>query len=46
VPPTQQPAGQVLPSHEQVPLVVSQSPFEHVPHVAPAVPHRLAFWLA
>ncbi len=37
-PPTQQPFGQVLTSHEQVPLVVSQTPFEHGPHAAPPVP--------
>jgi hypothetical protein len=46
VPPTQQPVAQVLASQEQVPLVVSQSPFEQVPHVAPPVPHWVPFWVA
>jgi hypothetical protein len=38
-PPLQQPFGQVLESHEQVPLVVSQRLFEHVAQAAPPVPH-------
>ncbi len=46
VPPLQHPPGQVLASQEQVPLVVSQSPFEHVVQVAPPVPHCDAVWLA
>ncbi len=37
----QQPVGQVVASQVQVPLVVSQSPFEHAAQVAPAVPHEL-----
>ena len=39
VPPLQQPVGHVLASQEQVPLVVSQTPFEHIEHVAPPLPH-------
>jgi hypothetical protein len=46
VPPTQQPVAQVLPSQEQVPLVVSQSPFAHVPQAAPPVPHWDPVWVA
>jgi hypothetical protein len=38
-PPLQQPFGQVFESHEQVPLVLSQTLFEHVLHAAPPVPH-------
>jgi hypothetical protein len=39
VPPLQQPLGQVSESHEQVPLVVSHTLFEHAAHAAPPVPH-------
>jgi hypothetical protein len=39
VPPLQQPFGHVLESHEQVPLVVSHSPFEQDVHAAPPLPH-------
>jgi hypothetical protein len=39
-PPLQQPAGQVTASHEQVPLVVSHSPFAQLLHAAPPVPQR------
>jgi hypothetical protein len=46
VPPTQHPVAQVLASQEQVPLVVSQSPLEQVPQLAPPVPHWDAFWFA
>ncbi len=38
-PPLQQPAGQVLASHEQVPVVLSHSPLAHEPHAAPPLPH-------
>ncbi len=39
MPPLQQPLGQVVESHEQVPLVVSHRPFVHDEHAAPPVPH-------
>jgi hypothetical protein len=39
MPPLQQPFGQVLTSHEHVPLVLSQRPLEHVAQAAPPVPH-------
>jgi hypothetical protein len=39
VPPTQQPFGQVLASHEQMPLVVSQRPLGQAAHAAPPLPH-------
>jgi len=39
VPPLQQPVGQVLASHWQEPLVVSQRLFAHAAQVAPPVPH-------
>ena len=39
VPPLQQPLGQVLPSHEQTPVVLSQRPFPQDPHAAPPFPH-------
>ena len=39
MPPLQQPVEHVLTSHEQVPFVVSQTPFEHGEHKAPACPH-------
>ena len=35
----QQPAGHVVASQEQVPFVVSQTPFEHDLQAAPPVPH-------
>ncbi len=35
----QQPFGQVFASHEHVPFVVSQRPFEQDVHAAPPVPH-------
>jgi hypothetical protein len=40
VPPLQHPDGHVLASQEQVPFVLSQTPFTHVPHAAPPVPQR------
>jgi hypothetical protein len=39
VPPLQQPAGHVVVSQLQVPVVVSQSPFAHEAHAAPPAPH-------
>jgi hypothetical protein len=45
-PPLQQPFGHVLLSHAQVPFVVSQSPFEQVPQVAPLAPHSVGVWAA
>ncbi len=39
VPPTQQPPGQVWASQEQVPFVVSQTPFAHEVQAAPPAPH-------
>lgn len=42
VPPLQQPPGHVTPSHEQVPVPVSQRPFAQTAHAAPAAPHSLA----
>jgi hypothetical protein len=42
VPPLQQPLGQVLVSHEHVPLVVSHRPLAHAAHAWPPVPHWLA----
>ncbi len=39
VPPLQQPFGQVLASHEQVPLAVSQTLFAQAVQAAPPVPH-------
>lgn len=41
-PPTQQPLGQVVLSQEQVPLVVSQSPFAQLEHALPPLPHCAA----
>jgi hypothetical protein len=38
-PPLQQPFGQVLASHEQVPLVVSHRPLAHAAQATPPVPH-------
>ena len=38
----QQPFGQLALSHTQLPLVVSQMPFEHAVQVAPAAPHWLS----
>jgi hypothetical protein len=38
-PPLQHPLGQVLSSHWHVPFVLSQRPFGHGAHFAPAVPH-------
>ena len=38
-PPTQQPFGHVAPSQEQLPKLVSQSPFVHDVHAAPPFPH-------
>ena len=38
-PPLQHPCGHVVESHAQAPLVVSQRPFAHVAHAAPAAPH-------
>ena len=40
-PDEQQPLGQVSASQEQLPLVVSHSPFEHDVHAAPPFPHWL-----
>lgn len=40
----QQPFGHVLASHEHVPRVVSQRPFEQEVHAAPPVPHCEAVW--
>ena len=39
VPPLQQPLGQVVASHEQVPVVASHRLFEQLVHEAPPVPH-------
>jgi hypothetical protein len=41
-PPLQQPPAHVLASHEQLPLLVSHTPFEQAEHAAPPVPHALA----
>jgi hypothetical protein len=41
-PPLQQPFGQVVASHLQLPLVVSQSPFAQLAHEAPPWPHSEA----
>jgi hypothetical protein len=41
-PPAQQPIAQVLASHEQLPLVVSQRPLPQAPQAAPPAPHPLA----
>lgn len=38
-PPLQQPFEHVVASHEHVPLVLSQTPFEHELQEAPFVPH-------
>jgi hypothetical protein len=38
-PPTQQPLGHVVASQEQVPFVVSHTPFVHEAQAAPAAPH-------
>ncbi len=38
-PPLQQPLGQVVASHVQLPVVWSQTPFAHDEHAAPPVPH-------
>lgn len=38
----QQPFGQVVASQEQVPLVVSHSPFVHLVHMLPVLPHSFA----
>jgi hypothetical protein len=40
VPPLQHPDGHVFPSQEQVPFVLSQTPFAHGAHPAPPVPQR------
>jgi hypothetical protein len=42
VPPLQQPFGQVVESHLQLPLVVSQSPFAQLAQRAPPLPHSPA----
>jgi len=39
VPPLQQPPGQVWASQEQVPFVVSQTPFAQEVQAAPPAPH-------
>jgi hypothetical protein len=39
LPPAQHPLGHVLLSHEHVPLLVSQRPFEQVPQAEPLAPH-------
>ena len=39
VPPSQHPSGQVLTSHEQAPVVVSQTSFVQGAHTAPPFPH-------
>jgi hypothetical protein len=44
IPPLQQPSGQELASHEQVPLLLSQRPFGQGPHAAPPVPHVVPDW--
>jgi hypothetical protein len=41
-PPLQQPFGQDSASHEQCPVVVSQTLFAQAPHTAPAAPHSPA----
>ena len=47
VPPAvQQPLGQVLASHAQVPLVVSHRPLLQGEHAAPPVPHWVGDWVA
>jgi hypothetical protein len=38
-PPLQQPFGHVVASQAHAPLLVSHTPFEHAPHVAPPAPH-------
>ncbi len=38
-PPLQQPFGQVVASHAQVPLLVSQRPCAQAAQAAPPVPH-------
>jgi hypothetical protein len=38
-PPLQQPLGQVVASHEQVPVPVSHTPFAQTLHAAPPAPH-------
>jgi hypothetical protein len=38
----QQPLGQLAASQVHVPFVVSQAPFEHAEHAAPAAPHWAA----
>ena len=39
VPPTQQPLGHVVASHEQTPAVLSQRPFAQDAHATPPIPH-------
>jgi hypothetical protein len=41
-PPLQHPFGQLLLSHSQRPLTVSQRPFAHEVHAAPFGPHSVA----
>jgi hypothetical protein len=41
-PPAQQPLGQLLALHSQMPAVVSQRPFAHEVHALPPVPHWVA----
>jgi hypothetical protein len=38
----QQPLGHVVASQEQLPFVVSHTPFAHIAQAAPAAPHREA----
>lgn len=42
MPPLQQPPGQVIPSHAQVPVPVSHRPFAQTAQAAPTAPHSLA----
>jgi hypothetical protein len=42
VPPTQQPFGHVVPSHEQAPWLVSHRPFAQDTQAAPPFPHNEA----